>query len=112
MLEKTRSRSRIKRSKQKTADERKHLARIGSMPCCICGAQLVEVHHLRSQVGMGRKASHFQTLPLCFEHHRGKTGFHGLGSKAFQRKYGSEHDLLEWVMKMIDGSAKHSPHIP
>lgn len=105
MLEKTRSRSRIKRSKQKTADERKHMARIGSMPCCICGAQPVEVHHLRSQVGMGRKASHFQTLPLCTEHHRGQTGFHGLGSKAFERKYGSEHDLLEKVRIALSAGA-------
>jgi hypothetical protein len=101
MLEKTRSRSRIKRKKVATKDEKLHLAKIAAMPCCICGAQPVEVHHLRTQIGMGRRASHFQTLPLCLIHHRGPKGIHHLGSKAFERKYASELGLLEKVKSLL-----------
>jgi hypothetical protein len=37
-------------------------------------------------------------IPLCPEHHRGKTGFHGLGTKGFPKRYGiTEADLLAWV---------------
>jgi hypothetical protein len=34
-------------------------------------------------------------IPLCPEHHRGKTGLHGLGTKGFPKHYGyDEADLL------------------
>jgi hypothetical protein len=54
-----------------------------------------ELHHPRAGTGAGRRASHYDVIPLCPEHHRGKTGLHGLGTKGFPTHYGyDEADLL------------------
>jgi len=43
-----------------------------------------------------------EVIPLCPEHHRGKTGFHGLGTKGFPERYGyDEDDLLDDVQKLL-----------
>lgn len=40
-------------------------------------------------------------VPLCHEHHQGKSGLHGMGSKSFLRLYqppgDSEFGLLIWT---------------
>jgi hypothetical protein len=44
-----------------------------------------------------------KVIPLCPEHHRGKTGLHGLGTKGFPKHWGyDEDDLLEDVAKLLD----------
>jgi len=44
---------------------------------------------------MGVRNSHYNVLPLCPEHHRGNTGYHGLGRKAFERAYGVTEKELQ-----------------
>lgn len=60
----------------------------------------VELHHLR-EGGWGR--GDYKTLiPLCPEHHRGKTGVHGLGTKGFVSHYGfTQQDLLDQALELI-----------
>jgi hypothetical protein len=42
-------------------------------------------------------------IPLCPEHHRGKTGLHGLGTKGFVKHYGySEVDLLDDTALLLE----------
>lgn len=86
-----------------TAEERRHLALVASLPCAVCGATPVEVHHLRSGQGMGQRSGHFRTIPLCPTHHR--TGGFGValhaGSREFQRHHGTEEELLAWVLSML-----------
>jgi hypothetical protein len=61
-----------------------------------------ELHHPRAGVGMAQRASHMDVLPLCVEHHRGKTGVHGLGTKGFPKHWGfTEADLLEDVRSLL-----------
>jgi hypothetical protein len=61
-----------------------------------------EVHHIRAGTGAARRASHYDTLPLCPEHHRGNTGVHGLGTKGFAKLWGtSELELLEEVKQRL-----------
>lgn len=51
---------------------------------------------------MARRASDWDVIPLCPEHHRGRTGIHGLGTKGFPRHYGfDEADLLADVRSLI-----------
>lgn len=101
MLEKTRSRSRIKKH-GKTKAEKDWLSRVAALPCCICKCAGVEVHHIRTGVGMGKRAGHYETIPLCFEHHMGNSGIHGLGRKAFERKYSiTELELLKEVYNKL-----------
>jgi hypothetical protein len=56
-----------------------------------------EVHHRRSGTGGGAKASDFDTMPLCYPHHRDHPGaFHVLGTKAFAKYYGvTEAELIK-----------------
>ena len=86
--------------------ERERLQAVADMPCYACfqdGRETnAEVHHIRSQTGLGLRPSHFATIPLCPSHHRtGKVSVH-LGKKAFVERYGSEKEILEKVNREIE----------
>lgn len=90
---------RVTPKKPATAQEKTHLAAVALLACVICGSKPVEVHHLRDGQGMGQRASHHDTLPLCHVHHRtGGLGvaLHG-GTAEFQRRFGTERELLAAV---------------
>jgi hypothetical protein len=41
-------------------------------------------------------------IPLCPEHHRGKTGLHGLGTKGFVKHYGyTEQELIDETLELL-----------
>lgn len=76
--------------------------RVASLPCCVCGACGVHVHHIRTGIGIGRRATPFQTIPLCPECHQGMTGIHGMGRKAWERHIGkTELQLLDETIGAI-----------
>jgi hypothetical protein len=86
--------------------ERERLQAVADMPCYACfqdGRETnAEVHHIRSQTGLGLRPSHFATIPLCPSHHRtGKVSVH-LGKKAFVERYGTEKEILEKVNREIE----------
>jgi len=90
-----------------TKEERRYLSRVADLGCAVCRRMgypgtPAEIHHKRAGMGLGRRASHWQAIPLCPEHHRGATGLHGLGTKGFVKHYGyNEDDLLEDVRRLI-----------
>lgn len=105
-LSKLRSRSTNKKNKKsKTKAEIDHLAKVAALGCVVC-KQPANVHHIRTGMGMAQRASHFQTIPLCYNHHQGNEGIHTLGTKAWQKKYGSELDLLKSVNFQLISLAK------
>ena len=74
---------------------REYMGKVAQLPCAICGVYGVHVHHIRTGIGMGRRASNFDTLPLCPEHNQGMTGVHGCGRKAFEKLHNvTELELL------------------
>lgn len=91
----------------KTAEDRRHMDRVAQLGCIVCRrlgvfTPLVELHHPRKGTGMGQRAAHEDVLPLCYEHHRGNTGVHGLGTKGFAKHYGfDEAELLEDVREAL-----------
>jgi len=92
-----------------TKDQKKYLSKVANLGCIICtrlgyAGTPSEIHHVRGMgLGMGVRSSHYDTLPLCPEHHRGNTGYHGLGRKAFERQYDvTETQLLEQVKEMLN----------
>ena len=87
-----------------TATEKRHLDRIAAMPCALCGASPVHVHHIRAGQGMGERASHFLTIPLCPECHQGKEGIHGNRALLKVRKV----DELGLLAKTIEGLTCHA----
>jgi hypothetical protein len=60
-----------------TKSEKQWLDAVASLPCCLCGAHGVEVHHIRTGQGMGQRSGHHLTIPLCPSCHRGPMGVHG-----------------------------------
>jgi hypothetical protein len=91
--------------------ERQHLQRLAELGCCAgvprgtwCGSP-AEIHHIRTGQGL-KRASHFEAIPLCPEHHRiggYGTAFHA-GARAWQEAHGSELEHLEMVRKMTEKS--------
>lgn len=87
--------------------ERQHMDAVASLGCILCRRlgyhdTPAVIHHIRDGQGMGQRASHYETIPLCPEHHAGKTGLHGMGVKSFERVYGvTERELLEEVRGMV-----------
>lgn len=88
-----------------TKAERRFLDAIASQGCILCrhlgyGETPAEIHHLRHGMGAGQRNSNTNAIPLCPEHHRGRTGYHGMGRRAFEREYGvTELDLLAMSQK-------------
>ena len=81
---------------------REYMGKVAQLPCAICGVYGVHVHHIRTGIGMGRRASDFDTLPLCPEHHQGKSGIHGMGRKAWELHHGiTELQLLKQTKERL-----------
>lgn len=80
-----------------TAEERRHLAYVASLPCVVCGRRPVQVHHVSATVHGGRiTRSHMRVTPLCFRHHKiegGKKSVEALSHRGFYLEHGI--DLLE-----------------
>lgn len=70
-----------KNKAKKTDFEKFWLRLICSQPCAVCGDQPIEIHE--PEQGLW-----FISIPLCYECHRGKEGWHG--------------NRLRWKMRKID----------
>ena len=82
--------------------EREYMGRVAEL-CCIACKRIgysdtpAEVHHVRFNVGMGQRASNYDTIPLCPHHHRhGSDAIHR-SKKSFEESYGTEQELLAEV---------------
>lgn len=86
-----------------TAAAKRHMAKVAAAGCVVgrrvggCDGR-VEVHHVAKGSGL---RSDFAVAGLCSEHHRGRSGIHGLGVKGFCMLYRlpgeTEYGLLVWV---------------
>jgi len=92
-----------------TNEEKRFLNAIANLGCALCrkmgyGESPCEIHHIRNiGLGMGVRNSNTNVIGLCPEHHRGATGFHGMGRKAFERKYGvTQEELLQDTLDLLD----------
>ena len=73
------------------------------MGCLIC-ERPANVHHIRPKgLGISRRSSHFDTIPLCYDHHQGQYSILN-NKKAFEKKYGTEKALLEIVKRRLNES--------
>lgn len=80
---------------QPNAVEKRHHARIREMPCILCGAFPVSVHHMRHNGRHWILKDHRYVAPLCPPHHtEGKQAIHRIGHPAFFELLG--FDLYAW----------------
>ena len=90
-----------------SAAGKRHMGRVAGIGCILCrhlgyGQTPAEVHHIRDGQGAAQRANDTLTVPLCPEHHRGQSGLHGMGVKAFERTYRlSELDLLAMTLEAL-----------
>ena len=94
----------------KSKEERDHLNRVAELGCVVCRLQHLGftpavIHHTRFSVGLGQRAHYSKTIPLCPPHHT--DGGYGVaihaGKEAWERKYGTEQELLEVVIDLLGG---------
>lgn len=96
-----RSSFKSKARKRAKKTEREYMGFVAGLCCIVCrnlgfGDSPAEVHHVRFLAGGGQRSAHTDTIPLCPMHHReGGYGvaFHA-GPAEFQRRYGTEAELL------------------
>ena len=93
-------------SRAATSQEKAYLGRVAELGCVLCrrlglGASPAEVHHPRMGTGAGRRASHYDAIPLCPCHHRSSNdALHAMGRKAWERHHGiTELELVEQTQR-------------
>lgn len=89
-LAKASAKKRAKKATEAAHGAREHMARIAAMPCLVCGAWPVELHH------EGKPRSDWHVIPLCPRHHRREygPGSYHYSPKAFYAMHGLRADLL------------------
>ena len=83
-----------------------HLERVRSMKCVVCSTMGIvqstptAAHHVES---IRDGLSDYATVALCYEHHQGKAGVHGLSRRAFEMRYKlTDIDLLALTIRALD----------
>lgn len=84
----------------------KHLERVRSIRCVVCTTMGVvqstptAAHHVES---VRDGLSDYATVGLCYEHHQGPNGVHGLSRRAFEMRYRlSDIDLIALTIRALD----------
>ena len=88
------------KKKVATRLEREHMSKVASLGCLVC-QRPANVHHIRPiGLGIGMRSSHYQTIPLCYDHHQGQFSIHNC-KQEFEAMYGTEAELLHRTLKEI-----------
>jgi hypothetical protein len=83
-----------------TNAEKRWMDKVAQLPCSLCGAHGVHVHHIREGQGMAQRASNFLVVPLCPDCHTGPNGVHGDKTMLRIHKM-SELDLLAKTIEAL-----------
>ena len=83
-----------------TKAEREHMSKVASLGCLIC-QRPANVHHIRPiGLGIGNRSSHYETIPLCHDHHQGQFSIHN-SKQEFEAMYGTEKQLLQKTLQEL-----------
>lgn len=83
---------------------KQYMAKVAALGCILCrrlgyADSPTCLHHPKTG---GKRASDWDVIPLCYAHHQGPVGVHGMGRKAFERCYGvTELELLAIVQAEV-----------
>ena len=84
----------------------RHMHRVAQLPCCLCGAHGVHVHHVIDGKTFGKRdRSHFCTIPVCESCHTGPGGIHGDKTMLRLAKK-SELELLSETLEKLYGGIR------
>ena len=77
-----------------TDTSRAHMARVAALPCAVCGKPgPSSVHHAICGRYSQRKASDFDTVPLCWDCHQGPNGIHA-SKRDWVERHGPDTDYI------------------
>ena len=94
------------KKKQANKLEKEHLSKVASLGCLICQQPAI-CHHIRNRgdakgnIGFSKKATHYEVIPLCPDHHVGSFSIHNT-KRQFEAMYGTEHEMLQRTLKEIE----------
>jgi hypothetical protein len=90
-----------RKAKEASEGARDYMARVALIPCLICGAWPVELHH------EAKPRSDWNVLPLCPAHHRREygPGAYHYSPRAFYAAHGSSAELLAKVARLLGKSS-------
>lgn len=87
---------------------KQRLSDIHNIPCSLCyklgirQTTPTQAHH-KVGLGLGKKASDDLSMALCYNHHQGgNNAIHHIGSKAFERKFCSQDELIEITDQLLN----------
>lgn len=88
--------------KNGTAAGRAHMGRVKMLPCVVCNAPPPsDAHHVIHGRYGGRKASDFETIPLCKAHHMdGPDAIHN-GKRTWGERFGMDYGFLPVVAAIL-----------
>ena len=87
--------------------EKNYMAAVADIGCIVClnlgyGQSPAEIHHI-STGAKSKRASNFDIIGLCPNHHR--LGGHGIaihaGRKTWEARYGTENELMSQVRDIV-----------
>ena len=84
-----------------TVAEKRYMNRVAAMPCALCGAEGVQLHHVREGQGMAQRAQNWLVIGLCPPCHTGPHGIHGDKRLLRARKL-DEIDLLSKTIEALN----------
>ena len=85
------------KKKPATQAESDHMGAVAELGCLIC-RRPAEVHHM---AGHGVRASHYETIPLCPDHHRNSNECVHAGRRTFESRFGTERELLAKTLTLL-----------
>lgn len=90
------------RKPKKDAKAKRHMMMVKMLPCVICGKPPPsDAHHVICDRYSQSKASDYETIPLCKDHHQwGDDAIHN-GKESWVARYGKDYDYLPRVRKML-----------
>ena len=85
---------------------KEHLSKVAGLGCIICKKMgfpnsPAEIHHIKDRKGMSKKASDFETIPLCPNHHRNGVESYHYSPKKFNKKWGTQKELLDFTLTLV-----------
>ena len=93
-----------------TKAERDHMAAVAALGCIVCYLfhdvhTPASIHHID---GKTKEGAHFKVIPLCHLHHNAKVDCDKYTSrhdykKRFEKRYGTEEELMKITNDMIEG---------
>lgn len=86
----------------KPVRDRAHMERVAELPCVICGAHPVQVHHVIHGRVAQRRSSDLETIPLCFDCH---ADLHAHPA-AWKRRHGEDNTYLYKVRQQLNGESE------